>query len=170
MDLFFLIISHGRLKADPLLLCSTDDRWEPPLYIFPEEFSIFCLIPPVISGLPDFPDRSFFFFPSQPSQNMRLKELQASVQDFQRPHSLASMPTICARTVGTSDAHGMCGTHCIGNMEHICTYFCPKSYITAPRYFPLFYSCMRSDEVVETLTDPSIHYKLIRSDTLNILL
>lgn len=134
------------------------------MYVFPEEFSIFWLIPPVISGLLDFPDRSYFFS-SQPSQNMRPKVLQASVQDFQRPHSLASMPTICARTVGTSDALRMCGIHCIGNMEHICTYFHPKSYIIHPRYFPLFYSCMRSNGVVETLTDPSIHYKFIPSDT-----
>lgn len=82
--------------------------------------------------------RQVLFFSSQPSQNTRPKELQASVQDIQRPHSLASTPTICARTVRTSDALGMCGTHCIGNMEHICTYFHPKSYITHPRYFPFF--------------------------------
>lgn len=164
MDLFFLIISHGGLKAVPLL--PQLHRWEPPLYIFLEELSIFWLIPPVISGLPDFPDRSYFFS-FQPSQNMRPKELRASVQDFQRPHRLASMPTICACTVGTSDALGMCGTHCIGNMEHICTYFHPKSYIIYPRYFPLFYSCMRSNGIVETL---SICYKFIPSDSPNIFL
>lgn len=113
-----LNISHRCLKAVPCSCGSTENRWEAPFSFFSKEFSVFWLIPCVISGLPDFPDRSYFFS-FQPSQNMRPKELQASVQDFQRPHRLASMPTICACTAGTSDALGMCGTHCIGNMEHI---------------------------------------------------
>lgn len=118
-DRFFLLnyFSGMSKSSPPAPVAPQMTSGNVPCTFFLKSLQSSMLAPPGISSLPDFPEKSYFFS-SQPSQNMRPKELQASVQDFQRPQSLVSMPTICAHT-GTSDALGMCVHRQYGTQMHI---------------------------------------------------